>query len=46
MKIVTDIVNKDIEQPASSSGSKSKKKKEASRKPVGREEVKQLFLRI
>ncbi len=46
-KIVIDIVNEGLEQPASSSGSKSKKKKEgASRKPVGREEVKQLFLRI
>ena len=44
--IVTDIINKDIEQPASSSKSKSKKKEEASRKRAGRDEVKQLFLRI
>ncbi len=46
-KIVKDLVNEGVEQPASSSGSKSKKKKEeASRKHVGRDEVKQLFLRI
>ncbi len=45
-KIATDIVNKGVEQPASSSRSKSKKKEEASRKHVGREEFKQLFLRI
>jgi len=45
-KIVKDIVNEGVEQPASSSRSKSKKKEEASRKPVGRDEVKQLFLWI
>ena len=46
-KIVIEIVNEGVEQPASSSGSNSKKKKEeALRKPVVREEVKQLFLRI
>ncbi len=41
------IVNEGVEQPASSSRSKSKtKKEEASIKPVGWEEVKQVFLRI
>ena len=44
---VTEVVNEGIEQPAYSSRSKSKKKKEeASRKSVGRDEVKQLFLLI
>jgi hypothetical protein len=47
-KSVEEIVIEDIAQPASSSMLKSKKKNEeaSSRKLVGREEAKHLFLRV